>query len=309
MNHLVPYLPYVGGFAAVLLCSSVLLMWLGHRRFRFYSGIVHGVTGDLGGGKSAFTVGKFLVPGARAIASRRGLWCSHTGRPVNRVITNFEFNPEVYGIHDLEVIQLEPHPTLSVWEQIVSHGYIETDKNGKPSIRIDALIAVDEMALFAPSDAKRIDPICKAFLVHLRKFNCQLMWIAQDHMLVHKRVRSFSQRVWYISEGDNGLMGMLPGRWFRARSWKGSQIDKREMYDPIDVRGVKLTRKLMSAYDSFETITDDLDSLVGLQVLASQAEASTTALPAPAHNRNGLSPSDFPVIGEQAVLISDGHTT
>lgn len=255
LSGLSVFLPVVIVVVVLVLVSGALLLALARRRFRFYSGIIHGITGDLGGGKSAFACRAFAVPAAKAISSWRGLVCEHTNRRVTQIITNFEFYPEVYGIHDVPVRVLKPKPGVTIWHQIASCGYFTETGD----VRVDALVILDEFALECPSDSHKMDEFAKALTVHLRKWNIQLAWIAQDHMLVHKRMRSFSQRVWHLTNADRGLHGLLPGRWFLARAWKGSSMDSTSRAawgEPLDQRAIRLTKKLRHTYNTFETISD-----------------------------------------------------
>lgn len=280
---------FVACGVAVLVVGGLLTFASG-RRVRFYSGIIHGITGELGGGKSYFVVSKILAPAARQIASRRGLWCEHSNRRVRRIITNFTFRPEAFGINGCEVVQLHPRPDATIWEQLA--GLATPQPDG--SFTLDAIVAIDEMSLFAPSDEHRLDPVAKAIAVHIRKMNAALYWLAQDHMQVHKRVRALSHRIWFVRNGESARWMFLPGRWFTASAWKAAQVESNgPRPEPIEKRAVRATKRGFRAYESFEVITDDLDALLVLHDLAGRdvpAPGGST-LPPPAEPHNGWGPT------------------
>lgn len=261
----------------VMFAVGFALMRIARSRYRFKAGIVRGVVGELGGGKSAFVVDKVLVPAAAAIASEQGLWCEDSGRTVKRIITNFHFDPTVYGIdiaaYGGEIIRVEPLRGQDIWEVIWSHA--EPDPDDPDSYRIDAVVAIDEMSLFAPSDKLKMGDRAKGFAVHSRHLNCELWWIAQDPMQVHKRLRDLSQGVWYCRRADRGLAVFLPGQWHQASRYRPADVARIGSVlepAPIDRRTFKLTPQLRSAYNSFETIIFDPDQAAPLEARRQQHE-------------------------------------
>src|SRR4051812_42307861 len=88
-----------------------LLHALTNRKYVFVDGVIHGVVGRMGSGKSLFTVLRVLLPFCRGL-SRRGVVYSKTRRPVRRVVCNFRFNP---GLPNVEVRTVQPSPELTIW--------------------------------------------------------------------------------------------------------------------------------------------------------------------------------------------------
>jgi hypothetical protein len=231
-----------------------ILMLLSGRRYKFASGRVWGVMGELGGGKSMFVVAKVLHPAARALRSRRGLYCSHSGRRVHRIITNFTYRSPWPGV---EVIQLTPQPDVTIWQQLLWLAQPDPDHPGE--LRLDAVVCIDEMSMFAPADERHFDPVARALLIHMRKLNGEFHYVCQDVMQVHKRCRTLSQRIWKLRELDTTLSALTFARWFRAT---GHRVDGNGMpAEEVDRRAVRMTKRVVRSYESFEVIASDVEEL------------------------------------------------
>lgn len=265
--------PYVLGVCGLFLALGAATLIVGGREYRFQSGRVNGVVGDLGGGKSMFVVTRVLRPVARGLVSRRGLRCSHTGRPVRQIITNFTFDPTAFGLEGVPVVQLAPAPGITIWEQIIAQGVLVPDPDtGDLELRIDALIAVDEMSMVCPSDASKFDELARVAFVHMRKWNCEFWWMAQDTMQVHKRARKFSQRIWWCEQVRGVLASILPGRRFGASAYKPNKDGDIDRVKPPVERMVYLARKRnFSAYRSFETIASSTEDLAAVTAAMQRA--------------------------------------
>lgn len=262
----------VGGTFALLGC---ILMAFSGRRYRFLAGRVNGVVGGLGEGKSAFAVGRVLIPAGKAIRSRRGLVDSSLGLPVTRVITNFDFWPHECGLDGLEVVKLVPDPDgLNFWQQLLRQCYV--DDTGH--LRLDAVVVIDEISFYAQSDERSMDPVGHLFMKYARKFNCEVWWLAQDHMQVHKRVRVLTQRIWMMRESEGLLPVVTWSRWFAGSAYRARDVESNVLpARPLDRRLCRLSRKVGRSYDTREAIASDLDDLRELQAAAAYADELTAA--------------------------------
>lgn len=290
----------VGAVLLVVLFAVVgtLLLAISGRRYRFYGGRVQGAFGEVGTGKSMFVVGKILRPAAKALASRRGLHCVHTGRRVTRIITNFDFDPTVWGYHGVEVIKIQPTRERGFWHQLLELSYVDEQGN----TRLDAVIGLDEAGLFHPSDEMIFDPLAKLTLTHIRKANAEFFFMATDHMLVHKRLRKFARTFWMMREDEYVLGTFTPWRWFVAEECRRDD-NGNPLRPAIGRRRFRFTRKLTRAYNSYETIVSDFDELREFESLAKQLSAH--AAPEADNMRNAATP-DFARPGI-AAFSSDGH--
>lgn len=277
LADLLSIVPYLLGFLFLLVCAAGLMLFVASRRYRFQSGRVNGVVGDLGGGKSMFVVSRVLRPCAKTLASRRGLRCSHTGRPIRQIITNFTFDPTVFGLQGVPVVQLAPADGVTIWHQIIAQGDLVPDpETGELDLRLDALICIDEFSLFCESDRSQLDRLAKSFFVHLRKWNGELWWMAQDPMQVHKRARKFSQRLWDCREARAWWATFSPRRVFRATAYKPNKdgdIDRNSQ--PVEAMVYRANPKVFRAYRSFETIAASAEDVAAVR--EAMAAAGLTA--------------------------------
>lgn len=263
--------PFVAALVGAVLLLGAVSLLVGGSRFRFRSGNVNGVVGELGGGKSMFVVSRVLAPAARALASRRGLTCLHTGRKVRQIITNFTFEPERLGIKGATIVQLAPAEGITIWEQIIAQGRLEPDPfTGELELRIDALVAIDEMSLFVPSDEQRIHPLAKSFFVHARKWNCEVWWMAQDTGQVHKRVRKFSRRLWNCEEARGLLATFSWRRTFSAKGYKPTSNGDLGP-EPVERMIYRAKPSVLRSYRSFETIASSAEDLAVVEEAMARA--------------------------------------
>lgn len=263
VNEIRALLPFAIGAIVVLFLAGSVSILFSRTRYRFVSGRVRGVVGELGGGKSMFVVSRVLAPAARTLNRRRGMWCQDSGRQVRQIITNFTFQPEVLGYHDVKVVQLAPAAGVSLWQQIIAQGELVPDPDtGEMELRIDAVVCIDEMSLFAPSDAMKLDPLAKSFLIMARKWNCEVWWMAQDALMVHKRVRRLSQRLWSCGPAK-GLAAFIPLRTFSATCHKPDVAG--DLSGPSTDRALYFGRKkVWRSYRSFETIAASAEDLAAI---------------------------------------------
>lgn len=89
---------------------------LHNRKYYFLDGLVSGVVGRMGSGKSLFIVTRVLRPFCRALSANGGVIPSSTGRPVRRVITNFRFDA---GMPNVEVRNVAPTAEDSIFAQLI----------------------------------------------------------------------------------------------------------------------------------------------------------------------------------------------
>lgn len=271
----------IGLVIASFFVVGITLHTLSHRRYRFLAGRVSAIIGGLGDGKSAFAVARVAIPVAKAIRSRRGLRDSALGLPVTRIITNFDFWPEVSGNEGVEVIKLIPDPGgLNFWQQLLRQCYV--DDTGH--LRLDALVIVDEVSFYAPSDERAADPVGHLFWKYARKFNCELWWLAQDHMQVHKRLRVLTRDYWFVREHDTLATTWTFSRWHLASRFRRTDAESNNLARPEDRIAFRLTRKVRESYDTREAIASDLDDLYELQAASEYASSIRDLTPSVPEN-------------------------
>lgn len=103
--------------AALVLAFAVfaVLNAITNRKYVFVDGVIHGVVGRMGSGKSLFIVLRVLLPFCRGLSRRGGVVYSKTGRPVRRVVANFRFDPMLPNV---EVRTVQPTEDESVWRKL-----------------------------------------------------------------------------------------------------------------------------------------------------------------------------------------------
>lgn len=276
--------PYAAGLVLAVFVLGAIGLFLGNRRYTFVSGRIEGVVGELGGGKSMFVVSRVLRPACKAMSTRRGLRCAHSGRPVRQIITNFTFDPAVLGYPNVKVVQITPVDGLSLWQQIIAQGEVVRDPvTGEYDLRLDAIIGIDEFGLFAPSDAPKFDPLAKACMQHFRKWNAELYWMtAPDVMSVHKRARMFTRRVWNCGEARRGWASFMPIRMFVADAHKRDETGG--LGEVVDRMVYPMRKRVVRAYRSYETIAASADDLRAIE-----AAMTAAGLVAGESRRNDLS--------------------
>lgn len=252
---------------ALALAAFALLVFTG-RTYRFESGRVAGVVGRMGSGKSLFVVSCVLLPVARALVSRRGLYCDHTGRQVQRIVTNFSCNLPFPGV-ELVALNAGHGPLFS---QLVSTDcdHETAADHVRDCYRYrDALVVLDELHMFLPGGRSKIEPDAAYFLSMARKLNCEVWWITQSVMKVHKRLRDDTQDVWTVRRrmSFSSVFTGKPSRRFRAFMYAPELMSqdgttaKRSVERPLDVRSYRLTPEVLDVYGSFDLIVPDPGTL------------------------------------------------
>jgi hypothetical protein len=92
-----------------------------NRVYRPVDGLVQGVVGRMGSGKSLFIVQRVLLPFCHGLG-KKGRVMSMSGRPMTRAVTNFRFNP---GRDGIEVRYVAPDPAngVSVFGALIALAY------------------------------------------------------------------------------------------------------------------------------------------------------------------------------------------
>lgn len=289
---------------AMLLMLGVfgVLNGLTNKIYRPVDGLVQGVVGRMGSGKSLFVVSRVLLPFCSAVSKRGGSIPSTTGRPMRRAITNFRFDPGE-GV-ECEIRNVQPTHEVSIFRSLLDLadeiGAVEgpwlDDKGvmhpGTDPIPDDAesrplygdtwsyerqpilngLVVLDELHFFANSNAVALGNEASYFISMARKLNAEVWWCSQHEMKVHKRIRDESSSLWLAGK-LNGFLG-----WFADI---GAPIHVcREYHSPAlltqardaagtsraprasDKRVYRFTKRTLHFYNSFELLMADPDPSV-----------------------------------------------
>jgi hypothetical protein len=259
MGDVSPTLLFLGGSILFVVLMAGLSA-LTSRGYGFVSGRLQGVIGLMGSGKSMYVVCRVILPAAKALASKKGLACRHSGRPVKRLITNFSVSlPE--SIRDrVEVVVLDGN---RVWDHLLE---IAADNE----MQLDAIVIIDECHLYLPSAKAQVAKKAAYVTSMLRKMNAELWWITQSEMKVHKRLRDDTQVIWKVAR-SSGYITLITGasKWFTAQAFTAETLG-RSSAKVIDQRRYRISNAAISAYDSFELIVPDADIDVSLDDLARQ---------------------------------------
>lgn len=236
---------------------------LTNRKYVFTDGLVSGVVGRMGSGKSLFMVLRVLVPFCRAL-SKRGVVYSATGRPVRRVITNFKFDP---GMPRVEVRTVQPTAEVNIFGQLIrladelgaiegpwldADGVLQDGRKPVPQLCdecdalydecehvcgthdqfrrepiLNALVMLDEMHFFMESSKLTVDADAGFVISMARKYNAEIWWSSQHEMKVHKRLRDESSVLWLAGK-FSGLASFFVGDGLHvARCYASSaQVEK-----------------------------------------------------------------------------------
>lgn len=287
---------YFCGAVVLLIVFLSIGSSLTSRSYRFASGRISGVVGKMGSGKSLFVVTKVILPAARTMSKKHGLVCGHTGRKVRRLITNFSIDLP----YDVEVIHLDGS---RIWDHLVELAH----ELGGDSLRLDALVIIDEAHLFMPSDKMKMAQKARWVTSMARKMNAELWWITQNEMKIHKRLRDDTQLIWRVGRSAN-LWTLLagPSKWFTARAFEPEKLNRLNS-QPEDQRRYRLNRTAIKCYDSFELIVPDAEADVSLDSLARRRAARPAPLglvPTDAEKGTTDTASSFP---DSAVPVVSDH--
>lgn len=263
---------YCGIVLGALVLLSVLMAFLAWRRYRFIDGMVHGVIGRMGSGKSLYVTQRVLVPVAKQLRNGR-TFKSSTGRPVRRIITLTGFRSPYKGV---DVHVLRPNPEETIWGALRRLSYewaqpadmteCDRDRDGRCVYhdferdgvcwdqRLDALIWIDEAHDSATSDKQRMEEDARWVTSRIRKLNAELWWASQSEMKVHKRLRDDSTYVWRVNR-YRGVGVLIAGTsWFRAAAYDPAMLTRADPGKPIDVRWYRLSRRALRRYNSFQVL-------------------------------------------------------
>lgn len=263
---------------------------LTNRRYVFEDGMVHGVVGRMGSGKSLFLVQRVLIPFCRRL-SKRGVIYSTTERPVRRVVTNFKFDPRMPNV---EVLNVQPTATTNIFEELIALseriGATEGpwyDENGvlidgrrplpdrEPVVLrsgkvafvrqpiLNALVILDEMHFFMESSKISMDKAAGYAISMARKWNVEMWWASQHEMKVHKRLRDESSVLWLCGKVVGLPAFFLGERWHLARQYQSAALVERtrqaglggrDAPRSLERRFYRYTRKVGQVYNSFELL-------------------------------------------------------
>jgi len=310
-------------FVLVLVVAAVPLWLLSFRRRPLYvptDGLVSGVVGRMGTGKSLFLVTTVLLPYCRALVRGGGRVRGLSGRPMVRVVTNFHFDPPP-DLSGVERRVVEPAEGLSVFsvllklsEEIGATEGPWKDEHGKlhpwteeppPGVgrlpAINGLVILDELHLFCSASDVTVAADASYFFTMARKLNCEVWWASQSEMKVHKRIRDESSELWLCARLGGIAAALVPG-WHVARSYDTpQQLDKARAAAglhssrvkppaPTAKRAYRGNRRVFSFYNSFDLLLpDDRRTARTVSVAGEVASAYRTSqrpVSAPARMRN-----------------------
>lgn len=266
-----------------------------NRIYRPVDGLVQGVVGRMGSGKSLFIVQRVLIPFCTSVG-KRGFLNSATKRPMVRAVTNFRFDPGV----PVEIRTVEPQAEFGIFRSLIEladdigreegpwFDYDGVMHNGRNSATgeiepmpdhppreledgrwafvrqpiLNALVILDEMHLFANSNNVALGEDASYIISMARKLNCELWWLSQHEMKVHKRLRDESSSIWLAGK-MHGILSpenthvcreyLSPSQVELARQCAGTDRAPRAN----DKRMYRYTAKVGLVYNSFELLVPD----------------------------------------------------
>jgi hypothetical protein len=269
-----------------------------NRIYRPVDGLVQGVVGRMGAGKSLFITQRVLLPYCRTVG-KKGFLNSSTSRPMVRAVTNFRFDSGT----GVEVRTVSPGADQTIFRSLIDlaaelgelegpwldyDGILHAGRDGSTGeIRpmpdlpprelpnglwaferqpiLNALVILDEMHLFCNSGQVSLGDDAGYIISMARKLNCELWWLSQHEMKVHKRLRDESSSIWLAGkvQGSLGLIigsgqhmareYLSPALVERARSCAGTTSAPR----PSDKRLYRYTSAVGRVYNSFELLVPD----------------------------------------------------
>lgn len=267
---------------AMVACGVLALALFGglnaltNRKYVFTDGLVSGVVGRMGSGKSLFMVLRVLIPFCRTL-SKRGVVYSATNRPVRRVITNFKFDP---GMPNVEVRTVQPTAEVNIFGQLIrladeigavegpwldADGVLQDGRKVPPEgVRrepiLNALVMLDEMHFFMESSKMTVDADAGFVISMARKYNAEIWWASQHEMKVHKRLRDESSVIWLAGK-FSGFASFFVGDGLHvARCYASSaQVERarqatQQAPRSIERRFYRWRRKHTRLFNSFELL-------------------------------------------------------
>lgn len=267
---------------------------LTNRKYVFVDGVVCGVFGRMGSGKSLFAVLRVLLPFCRGLSRGGGVVYSKTGRPVRRAIVNFRFDPEMPNV---EIRTVQPTSEISIWRRLrelaeeigavegpwYDEAGIQHDGRKPPPdlepvwleqieawayVRqpiLNGLIFIDEMHLYNASSKLAQDPDCEWFCSMIRKLNALMLYASQNEMKVHKRLRDETSEFWLAGELVGPLTWLIGSGWHVCRQYVSSgqlamardKAGTDRAPRAADRRRYRFTRRAARFYNSFELLVPD----------------------------------------------------
>lgn len=264
-----------------------------NRRYVFEDGLVSGVVGRMGSGKSLFIVQRVLLPFCRALSRGKGVVWSSTQRPVRRVVTNFRFDP---GLPHVDVVNVSPTHEDSIFRQVIElaerlgsiegpwydeSGILQDGRKSPPDLPpvelasgkvayvrqpiLNALVVLDEMHLFAPSSKVAMDHDASYVISMARKYNSEIWWASQHEMKVNKRLRDESSVLWLAGKFTGFASFFIGSGWHMARCYVSSaQVERARnavggdsKQRARDRRIYRYSKRAGKLYNSFELIVPD----------------------------------------------------
>lgn len=199
------------GVGILMFMLAVMLIGVAfvERRFLRPGGRVNGVVGRMGQGKSLFAVCRVMLPAHRAKV---------------RIVTNFD----CWLPGDCHPTQLDG---AHLWEELQ---YVR-----------DSIVVLDETHLYAPASQMGMLSEARWWCSMARKCGCDLWWISQNVMKIHKRLRDDSHNIWQVQK--------ISPKWFMASQYETEEFGKQSA-KRRDRKWYRLSKEAIRVYDSFELI-------------------------------------------------------
>lgn len=249
------------GIAAVFVLFFGAVSALTSRTYKFRGGMIQGVTGQMGSGKSLLVVARVLLPAAKAMSRKHGLWCATTQRRVRRIIANFEVD---LGYPGVEVVQLRGG---DLWDHLLelADEFQQLSPRGQLEARLDALIVIDEAHLYVSSDKMKLSPKARYVCSMLRKLNAELWWVSQHPEQMHVALRRHTSMCWTVHQSA-ALWTLFTGaasKWHIGVSWPmrngAAQLGKGGS-KPLQTVRYRRSKRVMDAYNSFALIVPSTEA-------------------------------------------------
>jgi hypothetical protein len=253
----------IAGLLAIMAVFGVLNGAL-NKIYRPVDGLVQGVVGRMGSGKSLFVVQRVLLPYCAALG-KRGFVLSDSKRRMRRVVTNFRFDPGT----DIEIRTVRASETVSIFLAVrqlaEAIGRVEGpwydergilceptehemstvcavcrnvgpcgDRHGVELVEefdrepiLNAVVVLDEMHLYANSGNLALGKEASWLISMARKLNAEVWWCSQHEMKVHKRLRDESSYIWLASKWHGPATWILGSGWHIAREFVSPALVER----------------------------------------------------------------------------------